>query len=125
MLTELYFKGMISEYRRVFKCVNELIKQHYEVSKEAPRAPAAFETALEALVDYIRAYGEKIFWILARGYREDIHMDYEVTLRDQDRYEFLKPQVRKQIYLYLVKDFFEAKCIAYLNQVFKELKHSQ
>jgi len=52
-------------------------------------------------------YGERVFGVLARDHKEDIINDYEVALKESDRYEFLKPSTRQEIYKYLVKTYFE------------------
>jgi hypothetical protein len=59
---------------------------------------------------------------LPRDHRQDIINDYEVTLKDSDRFEFLEQNTRKKIYTYLVEDFFETKCLTYANLKFKSLK---
>jgi hypothetical protein len=104
MLTELYFRGLFLEYKRIFKCLNQLIQITVEqegVSDEA------FENALLVITDYIKMYGERVFGVLARDHKEDIINDYEVALKESDRYEFLKASTRQEIYKYLVKSYFE------------------
>lgn len=77
------------------------------------------------ITDYMKTYGEQIFQILPRDHRQDIINDYEVTLKDSDRFEFLEQNTRKKIYTYLVEDFFETKCLTYANLKFKSLKSAQ
>ena len=46
------------------------------------------------ITDYIKMYGERVFGVLARDHREDIINDYEVAIKEEDRYEFLKEKTR-------------------------------
>jgi hypothetical protein len=70
-------------------------------------------------------YGERVFGVLARDHKEDIINDYEVAIKEEDRYEFLKEQTRQEIYKYLVKSYFDQKIIAHINASFDSLKKAQ
>ena len=58
MLTELYFKGLLNEYRRIFKCLNELIKLNWQETPDEPTANEVFEHAMMVMIDYMSTYGE-------------------------------------------------------------------
>ena len=122
MLTELYFRGLFLEYKRIFKCLNQLIQ--ITVEQEGV-TDEAFENALLVITDYIKMYGERVFGVLARDHKEDIINDYEVALKESDRYEFLKASTRQEIYKYLVKSYFEQKCLTYTTICFERLKRAQ
>lgn len=79
-LTELYFKGIFTEYKLVFKQLNALMSIKYEDNAEE------FCNAMMVLCDYLKTYGETVFLILSRDYRQSIEDGYEVTI---ERYEFL------------------------------------
>lgn len=51
----------------------------------------------------MKMYGERVFGVLARDHKEDIINDYEVAIKEEERYEFLKEVTRSEIYKYLVK----------------------
>lgn len=88
-MTELYFRGLFKEYRRVFKCLLQLLQ--FESHNDGVET---FENALLLITDYIKMYGERVFGVLARDHREDIINDYEVAIKEEDRYEFLKEKTR-------------------------------
>lgn len=85
MITELYFRGLFKEYKRIFRLLNQLIQ--IEIEKEGVET---FENALLVLTDYIKMYGERVFGVLARDHKEDIINDYEVAIKESDRYDYLK-----------------------------------
>ena len=80
LLSELYLKGLFSEYKRIFKCLNTLLSINADTHFEE------FSNALMVVTDYLKTYGEIFFQILSRQRREAIDMDYEVTI---ERYQFL------------------------------------
>ena len=118
MFTELCIRGVFKEYKRIFKCLLQLIQF------EAKDDQDVFEAALLLLTDYIKMYGERVFGVLARDHKEDIINDYEVTIKAEDRYEFLKEQTRLEIYKYLVKSYYENKILTHINSEFQKLKLS-
>ena len=71
-LTELYFKGLFIEYKRIFKCLQELIMLNYE------EKPEEFLQGMMVLQDYIKTYGEQIFHLTSTERRQAIEDDYEV-----------------------------------------------
>jgi hypothetical protein len=78
MLTELYFKGLIEEYKSFFGCLNSLIIDLRET--DIPDYEEVFLNALKVVTDYLETYGERIFGVLAKSHRENINNDYEVSL---------------------------------------------
>jgi hypothetical protein len=110
MLTELYFKGLILEYKGIFKCLVQIIQLDPE--KEGVEN---FENGLKVVHDYIKVYGENVFGVLARDHKEDIVNDFEVAIKEEDRHNFLQPKTRVEIYKYLVKTYFEMKCLVHIN----------
>lgn len=120
MLTELFFKGVFKEYRRIFKCLIQIIQVCPEKdSKEV------FENGLLVVHDYMKVYGERVFGVLARDHKEDINNDFEVALKDEDRHNFLQPKTRQEIYKYLVKSYYEQKCLVHLANEYQKLKAAQ
>lgn len=74
-LTELYFKGLTSEYQGIFKCLVNLILINYEEAEDD------FQKAMHIVTDYIKTYGEQIFQLMSRESRESIANGYEVTIK--------------------------------------------
>jgi len=70
-------------------------------------------------------YGERVFGVIARLRKEDIINDYEVALKECDRHEFLKASTRQEIYKYLVKKYYEEKCLPHVSNCFQTLKLAQ
>jgi hypothetical protein len=62
-LTELFFKGIFTEYKLVFKQLNALMSIKYEDNSEE------FCNAMMVLCDYLKTYGEQVFLILSRDYK--------------------------------------------------------
>jgi hypothetical protein len=93
-----------------------------EIDKEGVET---FENALLVLTDYIKMYGERVFGVLARDHKEDIINDYEVALKESDRYDYLKAQTRQEIYKYLVQTYYEQKCLVHIKNSFEKLKLAQ
>ena len=87
MLTELYFKGLIEEYKSFFGCLNTLIVDLRDTNVE--NYEEIFINTLKIITDYFETYGERIFGVLARSHRDNIINDYEVSLPEAERYEFL------------------------------------
>lgn len=54
-LTELYFKGLASEYQGIFKCLVNIILINYEETEDE------FQKAMHIVTDYMKTYGEQIF----------------------------------------------------------------
>jgi hypothetical protein len=79
-LTELYFKGIFTEYKLVFKQLNALMSIKFEDNAEE------FCNAMMVLCDYLKTYGETIFLILSKDYKQSIEDGFEVTI---ERHEFL------------------------------------
>ena len=65
LISELFLKGLISEFKRIFKCVNTLFQI-------APENKEEFLNAQMVLTDYLRNYGEIFFHILSKQRREAI-----------------------------------------------------
>ena len=65
---------------------------------------------MHIITDYMGTYGEQIFQLLARDHRVDIENGYEVTIK---RHAFLGATRRQRLIDYLVKNYFENKCLAY------------
>ena len=80
MLTELYFKGIFKEYKLIFKQLNALMCLKFEDNFDE------FCNAMMVLSDYLKTYGETVFLILSRDYKQSIEDGFEVAI---DRYEFL------------------------------------
>jgi len=112
-LTELFFKGLFTEYKRCFKCLNELIQIDFDES------PEEFQHAMMVLSDYFKTYGEQVFQIVSRESRESIEEGFEVTI---ERHQFLTYGQRRRITEFLVKNYFEIKCIPAVDQKLQELK---
>lgn len=121
MLTELYFKGLIEEYKSFFGCLNSLIIDLRET--DIPDYEEVFLNALKVVTDYLETYGERIFGVLAKSHRENINNDYEVSLPENQRHEFLQEATRKSIYTYL-KDFFQMTCLNVVREKFKVVTKS-
>jgi|LauGreDrversion4_2_1035121.scaffolds.fasta_scaffold706058_1 hypothetical protein len=51
--------------------------------------------------------------------------DFEVAIKEEDRYEFLKEVTRQEIYKYLVKQYYEAKILTHIQSSFTKLKLAQ
>jgi len=60
MFTELYFKGLFKEYKRIFKCLLQLLQCEQKDGTEQ------LESALLLVTDYMKMYGERVFGVLAR-----------------------------------------------------------
>lgn len=62
LLSELYLKGLIQEYKKVFHCLNCLIvrKEPNTLSEED------FLSGLMVVIDYLKTYGEIFFQILSK-----------------------------------------------------------
>jgi hypothetical protein len=54
-LTELYFKGLFCEYKRVFFCLSRLTQLNYTSE------PEEFTQGMMVLTDYMKLYGDTIF----------------------------------------------------------------
>lgn len=119
MLTELYFKGLIEEYKTFFGCLNSLIIDLRDTSVDSYEE--IFLNALKVITDYFETYGERIFGVMAKSHRENINNDYEVSLSENDRYEFLQEATRKSIYTYL-KDFYLMTCLNVVKAKFELVK---
>ena len=116
MLTELYFKGLIEEYKSFFGCLNSLIIDLRDTNVESYEE--IFLNALKVITDYFETYGERIFGVLAKSHRENINNDYEVSLPESERHEFLQEATRKSIYTYL-KDFYNMTCLNVVKSKFE------
>lgn len=93
MLTELYYKGLIEEYKNCFSCLNKLIIDLRDTNVDSYEE--TFINSLKIVTDYFETYGERIFGLLARSHKENIYNDYEVSLPESERHEFLQESVRK------------------------------
>ena len=80
-----------------------------------------FCNAMMVLSDYLKTYGEIIFLILARDYKQSIEDGFEVTI---DRYEFLNSQQRSRIKEHFKIYYFEQKCKAFADEQFAKLKNA-
>ena len=69
LMSELYLRGLIREFKGLFKCINQMTLVGVETLEE-------FQNALMVLTDYLKTYGEVFFQILPKQRREAI----EVTL---------------------------------------------
>lgn len=65
LMSELYLKGLISEYKKIFKNLNQMTLVPPEQLEE-------FQNSLMVLTDYLKTYGEIFFQILPRQRREAI-----------------------------------------------------
>jgi hypothetical protein len=54
ILSELYLKGLIIEFKKIFKCLNELILINSDRSED-------FLNAMMVITDYLKTYGEIFF----------------------------------------------------------------
>jgi hypothetical protein len=54
LLSELYLKGLFAEFKRIFKCLNDLILIN-------PDTPDEFQNAMMVITDYLKTYGEIFF----------------------------------------------------------------
>lgn len=66
-MSELFLKGLIAEYKRIFKGISLLMQIKPYVRDE-------FLTAQMVLTDYLKNYGEIFFHILSRQRREAIEV---------------------------------------------------
>jgi hypothetical protein len=73
----------------------------------------------------MKMYGERVFGVLARDHKDDIHNDYEVAIKEEDRFEFLNNKTRQEIYKYLVKTYYDAKILTHTSASFTKLKLAQ
>ena len=121
MLTELYFKGLIEEYKSFFGCLNTLIIELRET--DVPDYQELFINSLKVITDYFETYGERIFGVLARSHKENINNDYEVALQESDRHEFLLEATRKSIYTYF-KDFYQMTSLNFVRNKFEQVKRA-
>lgn len=55
LLSELYLKGLLSEFKKVFKCLNQMTLIGPENNLEE------FQNSLMVLTDYLKTYGETFF----------------------------------------------------------------
>lgn len=113
ILTELYFKGLTVEYQGIFKCLVQMILINYE------ETPADFMHGLKLISDYLKTFGEQIFLKLSTEHRESIDNGYEVTI---ERHDFLGELKRHRLIEYLTKNYFENKCIAYVDSLYENAK---
>ena len=60
LLSELYLKGLMNEFKKIFKCLNYMTLISPETHLEE------FQNALMVLTDYLKTYGETFFQILPR-----------------------------------------------------------
>jgi hypothetical protein len=90
LLSELYLKGLLNDYRKVFRCLN-----HMMMIPPTQSTMEDFKNGLMVITDYLKTYGEIFFHLISRQRREAIEMDHEVTI---DRYEFLNANQRDKIY---------------------------
>lgn len=67
LLSELYLKGLVLEFKKIFKCLNQMTMIGPETLEE-------FQNALMVLTDYLKTYGETFFQILPRQRREAIEV---------------------------------------------------
>jgi hypothetical protein len=54
LLSELYLKGLFSEFKRLFKCITFL-------TQITPENKEEFANALMVITDYLKNYGELFF----------------------------------------------------------------
>eukprot|EP00347_Sterkiella_histriomuscorum_P001333 403372435 len=113
LLSELYLKGLFSEFKRLFKGISYLTQ--ITPDKEE------FQSALMVLTDYLRNYGEMFFHQLSKQRREAIDNDYEVTI---ERPDFLNKQQREKIHQFF-KDYLNQKCLEEINNRYKLLKDAK
>ena len=117
MLTELYFRGLLREYKRIFKLLNQLIQ--VDCDKDGVDA---FSNAMLIITDYIKVYGERIFGVHPRDHKEDIANDFEVALSPEDRHDYLKAQTRQDVVKYLTQTYYTQKCLTHLKNVYSLVK---
>ncbi len=67
LLSELFLKGLISEYKRIFKGINFLVQIKPDTRDE-------FLNAQMVVTDYLKNYGEIFFHILSKQRREAIEV---------------------------------------------------
>jgi hypothetical protein len=67
LMSELYLKGLISDYKRIFKGISMLVQIKPENRDE-------FLNAQMVLTDYLKNYGEMFFHQLSRQRREAIEV---------------------------------------------------
>jgi len=77
LLSELYLKGLFSEFKRLFKCITFLTQINPENKEE-------FANALMVITDYLKNYGELFFHQISKQRREAIESDYEVKIERPD-----------------------------------------
>ena len=54
LLSELYLKGLLSEFKKIFKCLNQM-------TFIGPENLEEFQNSLMVLTDYLKTYGETFF----------------------------------------------------------------
>ena len=59
LLSELYLKGLFSEFKRIFKCLSYLTVINPDNFEE-------FQNAMMVITDYLKTYGETFFQILSK-----------------------------------------------------------
>ena len=60
LLSELYLKGLFGDFKKVFKCLNQMINISPQSNIDD------FQNALMVFTDYLKTYGEIFFQILPR-----------------------------------------------------------
>ena len=74
LLSELFLKGLVADFKKVFRCFNQM-------TMISPEHLEDFQNALMVSTDYLKTYGEIFFQILPRQRREAIDVRlYEVIL---------------------------------------------
>lgn len=92
LMSELYLKGLISEFKKIFRCLNQMTQVGCALTPgEPPTNLEDYQNGLMVLTDYLKTYGEIFFHILPRQRREAIESDYEVAI---ERHPFLSANQR-------------------------------
>lgn len=55
LLSELFLKGLFAEFRKIFKCITDLVQIN------PTDAPEQFQNAMMVITDYFKTYGEVFF----------------------------------------------------------------
>lgn len=77
------------------------------------------------IYDYMEVYGTQIFGVLARDHKDAINDGFEVTLKEEDRHNFIPQRTRQELHKYLVNNYYEQKCLVHLQKEHSKLKQAQ
>jgi hypothetical protein len=97
IISELFIKGLISEFKQVFRCIFDLVGGNQVAFKNQDQL---LNNSVQLLTEYLRNYGEVFFHILSTTRKDSIENDFEVSI---DRYEFLPEKQINKIRVVFVK----------------------